>query len=215
MTTQLLTTLYATLGEGNFENDVALATQVFNASASNNMAPSFTASVDSAVTSLLMPLTVQFADTSTGTPTAWAWNFGDGASATTQNPSHTYVDEGVYDVTLTVTNANGSVSVIQSGCVIVTGTIQQPITQVVEGAPESAVSFTASATSGTHPLSVTFTDTSTNSPYNWSWDFGDGAKSTAQNPVHIFDHAGTFGVTLQVVNAGGIKTSAPMTITVA
>lgn len=215
MTTTLLSALYQTQGEGNFENDYSTSVQVFNASAGNTIAPAFTAAVDVSVLTPLMPLTVQFTDTSTGTPTSWAWNFGDGASATTQNPSHTYVDEGVYDVTLTATNANGSVSVIQSGAVIVVGTKQVPGTQTVLGSAESVATFTASVTSGTHPLTVTFTDTSTNSPYYWSWDFGDGAKASSQNPVHVFDHAGTFNVTLMAENAGGLKTSAPMVITVA
>lgn len=40
--------------------------------------------------------------------TAWAWNFGDGQTASTQNPSHTYSSAGTYIVTLTVTNADGT-----------------------------------------------------------------------------------------------------------
>jgi len=55
------------------------------------------------------PYIVNFADQSTGSPTAWSWDFGDESSpVTTQNPSHTYSSEGVFDVTLTVSNANGS-----------------------------------------------------------------------------------------------------------
>jgi PKD repeat protein len=59
-------------------------------------------------TSGTAPLTVQFTDTSTGSPTSWSWNFGDGATSTAQNPSHTYSGAGSYSVTLTVSNANGS-----------------------------------------------------------------------------------------------------------
>jgi PKD repeat protein len=46
---------------------------------------------------------VSFTDTSTTGGTAWAWTFGDGGTATTQNPSHTYSSSGTYDVSLTVT----------------------------------------------------------------------------------------------------------------
>jgi len=53
---------------------------------------------------------VQFTDTSTGNPTSWQWNFGDGGSATTQNPVHTYAQQGSYDVTLTVSNSSSSSS---------------------------------------------------------------------------------------------------------
>jgi PKD repeat protein len=55
------------------------------------------------------PLTVQFVDTSTGNPTAWAWNFGDGsATSNTRNPSHTYASIGSYTVSLYVENAEDS-----------------------------------------------------------------------------------------------------------
>lgn len=54
--------------------------------------------------------TVQFKDLSAGTPTSWAWDFGDGQTATTQNPSHTYTADGTYTVKLTATNANGNTS---------------------------------------------------------------------------------------------------------
>ena len=43
-------------------------------------------------------LTVQFTDLSTGGPTSWSWDFGDGSTDTTQNPSHTYTVAGTYSV---------------------------------------------------------------------------------------------------------------------
>jgi PKD repeat protein len=53
-------------------------------------------------------LTVNFSDTSTGSPTSWSWNFGDGTSSTQQNPNKTFASAGDYSVTLTATNAGGS-----------------------------------------------------------------------------------------------------------
>jgi hypothetical protein len=53
-------------------------------------------------------LTATFTDASTGTPTSWRWDFGDGSTATDRNPSHPYVKAGAYTVTLTATNAGGS-----------------------------------------------------------------------------------------------------------
>lgn len=61
-----------------------------------------------------------------------------------------------------------------------------------------AASFTADVTSGEAPLTVTFTDTSTGSPTNWFWDFGNGFTSANQNPVHIYTEDGTFTVSLKV-----------------
>lgn len=53
--------------------------------------------------------TVAFTDTSTGGPTSWFWDFGDGNTSNQQNPVHTYAVGGTsYIVTLTVQNAVGS-----------------------------------------------------------------------------------------------------------
>ncbi len=69
------------------------------------------------------------------------------------------------------------------------------------GAPIAA--FTGSPTSGSFPLTVNFTDQSSNGPTSWSWNFGDSGTSTAQNPSHVYNSAGSFTVTLTVTNAGG------------
>ncbi|QWV94814.1 S8 family serine peptidase [Geomonas oryzisoli] len=54
------------------------------------------------------PLTVSFSDLSTGAPTSWLWNFGDGATANEKNPVHVYSTPGSYTVSLTATNQTGS-----------------------------------------------------------------------------------------------------------
>lgn len=65
--------------------------------------------------------------------------------------------------------------------------------------------FSASPTSGTAPLSVQFTDTSTGSPISWTWDFGDGdnTNATIQNPLHTYTSAGSYTVELTASNAYG------------
>jgi hypothetical protein len=63
------------------------------------------------------PLTVKFTDTSTGNPTAWAWDFGDGNTATLQNPVNTYQAPGTYTVTLTA--STGTASDTATGQVVV------------------------------------------------------------------------------------------------
>ncbi|MCP4642097.1 MAG: PKD domain-containing protein, partial [bacterium] len=76
------------------------------------------------------PLTVNFTDGSVGgalTVTAWAWDFDDGgATSTDQNPSHTFNDDGTYDVTLTVTFSDASTDSETREVVVGTGEEQQP-----------------------------------------------------------------------------------------
>ncbi len=139
------------------------------------------------------PLTVTFTDASTNAPTSWAWTFGDGGTSTAQNPSHTYTAAGTYTVTLTATNAYGSDSETKTGYITVTAPPTNPPVAAFSGTP----------TSGNIPLTVVFTDASTNAPTSWAWDFGDGGTSTAQNPSHIYTVAGTYTVTLTATNAYG------------
>lgn len=63
--------------------------------------------------------------------------------------------------------------------------------------------FTSNVTSGIAPLTVSFTDTSAGTPDAWYWDFGDGAISNEQDPVHTYLSAGNYTVCLTVSNANG------------
>ncbi|MFA5269574.1 MAG: glycine-rich domain-containing protein [Methanoregula sp.] len=70
------------------------------------------------------PLTVQFTDTSTGSPTGWLWNFGDGAiatNATVQHPVHTYLANGAYTVSLTVSTPGSPSNTTMRGNFICVG----------------------------------------------------------------------------------------------
>jgi len=66
--------------------------------------------------------------------------------------------------------------------------------------------FVGSPTSGEYPLNVSFTDQSAGAPESWSWTFGDGGTSTAQNPSHTYTSAGSYTVTLTVSNSVGNDT---------
>ncbi|MFH2095559.1 MAG: PKD domain-containing protein [Bacteroidota bacterium] len=59
-------------------------------------------------TSICAGGSISFTDNSTGSPTSWAWDFGDGNTSTQQNPTHTFAANGTYTVMLTATNAYGS-----------------------------------------------------------------------------------------------------------
>jgi PKD repeat protein len=78
------------------------------------------------------------------------------------------------------------------------------IVPVVELPP--VADFAASPQSGNAPLEVSFSDLSTNNPTAWSWDFGDGASSTLQNPIHTYANAGVYTVSLTALNDFGTDT---------
>ena len=65
------------------------------------------------------PLTVKFSDQSTGMPTKWLWNFGNGDISTLRNPSYTFTSAGTYKVQLNVTNSFGSNASVKGVSIIV------------------------------------------------------------------------------------------------
>ena len=135
------------------------------------------------------PLTVAFTDTSINTPTSWNWNFGDGSSSTEKNPAHTYISTGTYTVSLTTINSLGSNIFTR--------------TNYINVAVIPVTNFAGTPTSGTVPLTVAFTDSSTNTPTSWNWNFGDWSSSTLQNPSHTYTGTGTYTVSLTATNLAG------------
>ncbi|MDW5550158.1 glutaminyl-peptide cyclotransferase [Methanosarcina sp.] len=147
------------------------------------------ANFTSSVTYGKAPLNVKFTDTSTGTPTKWIWNFGDGSKSVLQNPTHKYSKAGIYTVNLTVNNTAGRNTVTKTDYIIV---VAKPVAE-----------FSAKPTKGKAPLTVAFNDTSTGSPIKWRWSFGDETISTKQNPTHKYSKAGIYTVVLTATNYNG------------
>ena len=107
------------------------------------------------------PLTVTFTDSSTNSPTSWNWSFGDGATSESRNPVHTYTTPGTYTVCQKITYDGGASIKISPNYI----TVNAP--------PAPVANFTGTPTSGTAPLTVSFTDLSMNNPTGWTWYFGD------------------------------------------
>lgn len=140
-------------------------------------------------TSGFSPLLVGFTDQSLGNPTGWNWDFGDGATSTDQNPTHTYTVPDVYNVSLTVTKDDvPSDILVRTDYITVDATVAE---------------FTADLFTGPADLLVQFTDMSVGDLTDWLWDFGDGNTSTDQNPAHLYTTAGVYDVTLTVTGVGG------------
>ena len=142
-------------------------------------------------TSGTVELNVSFTDLSTGSITSWSWDFGDLGTSTAQHPNHTYTTAGTYTVSLTVTGPGGSDGEIKADYITVNPCV-----------PPTA-GFIGSPTTGCAPLTVDFTDQSTNAA-SWNWDFGDGVgTSTAQHPSYMYNNADCYTVTLTVTNDCG------------
>jgi hypothetical protein len=135
---------------------------------------------------------VAFTNTTNPGAWTWSWHFGDGTVSTDQNPTHTYTVLGTFDVVLSVTN----------------GSCSDSVEHTVSVTPIPPVANFDFIPSGCAPLSITLNNTSlfTDTPgTTYSWDFGDGAGSTAKNPTYTYFDPGTFRVELTVTGPGGVS----------
>lgn len=151
---------------------------------------------------------IDFTDASTGVNVNdWAWTFTGSTTATStnQNPTNIcWTTPGTYNVTLTVTDDNGTDDVTY-----------QILVQSCNQAPPIAA-FSTESTVICAGTCIDFTDESTGNPTSWNWDFdgGNPLVSTAINPKNVcFDTPGTYAVTLTVSNnAGSDQIITPITV---
>ena len=117
----------------------------------------------------------------------WNWNFGDGATASIQNTSHTYASSGNFTVKLTVTDINGCIDSISRN-VFANGFIID-FTQVQDVCNPEQILYKISDSTFTNP----------------SWTFGDGNSSNNRNSVlHNYSDTGIYLVKLTVQKNGCI-----------
>src|SRR5579859_4616883 len=85
----------------------------------------------------------------------------------------------------------------------------------VQGSTPLSASATGTPTTGNAPLNVSFTGSATGgtAPYSYSWNFGDGTTSTAQNPSHTYTSAGTYTATLTVTDSASPANTATASVT--
>lgn len=139
-----------------------------------------------------IPHSVNFTGTSTDA-VAWLWDFGDGTTSNQQNPNHIYTNFGVYNVSLTVTNANGCENVISTTNI-----------ELIE----TEASLVDNQFSGCTPLSINLSDNSTTvlPIINWLWEINTPSgllSSTDQTPNFSVVDTGCFDIVLTVTNSLG------------
>ncbi|MGZ5242791.1 MAG: PKD domain-containing protein [Bacteroidia bacterium] len=136
------------------------------------------------------PITVQFFDMSKDA-VSWFWDFGNGSTSTDKNPTHTFTSMPKNGTLLKIIDKNGC-----------TGKIEK------QGVDLLDAKFKANVKYGCGPLAVTFTALDVQAT-TFFWNFGDGNTSTEKQPLHVYENAGKYTVSLRV----GTSTSCLDTLT--
>ncbi|MEJ2395262.1 MAG: PKD domain-containing protein [Candidatus Thiodiazotropha sp.] len=140
-----------------------------------------------------------------GSIVAYAWDFGDGSVATGANVSHTYSEEGSYNVTLQVQDDDGLMNSASTKAVIGQGNLapnsdaKGPYSAKVN----QAVEFDGSGSQDADGSIVVY-----------DWNFGDGSTGNGVKPSHSYAQPGTYNVTLTVYDDSGAMDADATTVTV-
>lgn len=138
---------------------------------------------------------------------SYEWDFGDGNTATSQTPNHTYVDPGEYEVTLTVTDNAGN-------------TDTDNISVTVKDVTDPTADANNSATSGDEDTPIKFNgSTSTDNEtsivsYEWDWTDDGVYEGSGEEPTHTYADPGEYTVSLRVTDEGGNTDTDSITVSV-
>jgi gliding motility-associated-like protein len=158
--------------------------------------------LNASTTSGCIPLSVNFTDQSfaTNPVTSYIWDFGNGDSATTQNPNYDYITTGSFQPTLTVTD--------DVGC----SQMANLSSSIIPTAPN--VNF-LSDTVACVDQEISFANLSTGIGLSHSWNFGDMMTSTQINPTHTYTTEGVYSACLTITDINGCSNTFCRTITIA
>jgi PKD repeat protein len=152
-------------------------------------------------------MVVSFSNTSSGSVLGYNWTFGDGNSSSQTSPENAYASNGIYNVTLSASNA--------AGC---QNSFSKPITVYSNPQPDFSLDLPPFSCAGTasqfNDLTPALADSNLS---NWSWQFGDAANGTSlqRNPAYTYSTAANYTVNLQVTSNFGCSGSTQKTITIA
>jgi gliding motility-associated-like protein len=119
----------------------------------------------------------------------YTWDFGNGATSTDQNPSSlSYSAPGSYPVTLNAVYNDCAANPYSDSAIVYISPVADFTPLVIEGC---------------EPLEVPTMNLSTGDNNSYSWQFSDVSESGDENPVHTFERAGTYSITLQATTQYG------------
>ncbi|MCO4769605.1 MAG: PKD domain-containing protein [Deltaproteobacteria bacterium] len=194
-------TVTVTVDDGDGGTDVGTATVTIG-----NVAPTFNLATipNLADEGQQLTFTATASDAGTNDVLAFDWDFGDGGTETGDNVVYTYADDGVFTVTVTVTDDDGATDVTSAQ--IVVNNVAPVITVLsgdLAGNEGDLLSWEGAAT-----------DVGVLDILTYSWDFGDGNTATGTNVTNIFANEGQYVVTLTVDDGDGGVTTSTLTVVV-
>ncbi len=135
----------------------------------------------------------------------YEWDFGDGSRTKGDKVSHTYNSSGTYRVTLIVTDRNGLRDRTRVDIRINNDPVANiPPVAIIDAASTGqvgqAVNFSGQRSSSVTPI------------VGYRWNFGDGGSSQDTNPVHTFNAAGLYNVSLTVIAQNGLRSTDNLTV---
>jgi PKD repeat protein len=143
----------------------------------------------------MQPLARQFNNLSVGAAVvSWLWTFGDGGTANEPNPQHTFPANGMYQVCLTITNADASCTDTRCKEVYLGDMPPPPPT-------DGCHAFYHANHPEGNLLEWNFENASWGEDIvSWTWDFGDGTTAQGQNQTHTYEAIGNYQVCLTITN---------------
>lgn len=140
-----------------------------------------------------------------GSVVTYGWDFGDGATASDVNSSHSYVTAGDYTITLTVTDNDGATSVgTQSVSVVSSGASNNPPT----------ASFSSNCTDLICNFDAATSFDSDGTIVAYDWDYGDAASGSGLSSSHTFATGGSYTIVLTVTDNAGATSSSSQSLSV-